>query len=120
MAVVSPISLIYNKQMMIDSMCRNEHKWINRKCLLPFFLVLFIAWPIISVAAPPSPGAVRGNLPRAGGLTLPQDITHEDLVPPGEDSASEEESEQPADSEEAPSNGDTTSDQPPALSPVEE
>ncbi len=100
-------------------MVYNRYMLFKTKYLLLFLLVLFIVGPVVAEAAPPSPGAVRGNLPRTGGLSLPQDITHEDLVPPGEDSSSEEESEQPADSEDAPANGSTASDQPPALSPVE-
>ncbi len=101
-------------------MYRNEHKWINRKCLFPFFLALLLAWSIDTLARPPSPGAVRGNLPRSGGLTLPQDITMEELVPPGEEESAGTETGKSADSAQAPSKDDTASDQPPALSPAEE
>lgn len=113
-------SLIYNKQMKIAPISRNEHKWINRKCLFPFSLALLLVWSISTLARPPSPGAVRGNLPRSGGLTLPQDITMEELVPPGEEESTDAETKKSDDSAQAPSKDDTVSDQAPALSPVEE
>ena len=101
-------------------MYRNEHKWINRKRLFPFSLALLLVWSISTLARPPSPGAVRGSLPGSGGLTLPQDITMEELVPPGEEESAEKETEKSDDSVQVPSKDDTASDQAPALNPVEE
>ncbi|MEE8342587.1 MAG: hypothetical protein V3R51_02180 [Gammaproteobacteria bacterium] len=93
---------------------------MNRKCLFSFSLALLLAWSIDALARPPSPGAVRGSLPRSGGLTLPRDITMEDLVPPGEEESAETETEKSDDSTQVPGKDDTASDQVPALSPVEE
>ncbi len=101
-------------------MSRNERKWINRKCLVSFPLALLLAWSNSALAAPPSPGVVRGSLPRSGGLTLPQDITMEELVHTEEEESTETETEKSADSVQAPGKDDTASDQSPAFSPVEE
>ncbi len=91
-------------------MYRNECKWINRKCLVSFSLALLLVWSISTLARPPSPGAVRGNLPRSGGLTLPQDITMEELVPPGEEESTDAETKKSDDSVQVPGKDDTASD----------